>query len=201
MSARASRYPRASRLSYRARIAVAIIVIRASVAVPVVVPAGITVPVVVIVPSISVIISTRESVGILSCRFPKFWMILEVGLQLGMTLHVRFIVDQLRILPDLIGDFAMAIEELIEVDALLAHAFVFAAIITGFLMHERFWIFFQLLANRRVLLHEALQGRVIFGEFIVIYERGILSDLFGNLAVRVKELIKQASSWRVMSLS
>jgi len=32
---------------------------------------------------------------------------------------------------------------------------------------------------------------MIFDELIVIYERGILSDLLGNLAVRVKELIEQ----------
>ena len=94
-------------------------------------------------------------------------------------------------LPKLLGDFAMAIEELIEVDALVAHAFVFVAIVTGFLMHERFWIFFQLLANGRMLLHEGLQGRMTFDELIVIYERGILSNLFGNLAMRIKELIKQ----------
>jgi len=32
---------------------------------------------------------------------------------------------------------------------------------------------------------------MIFDELIVIYERGILSNLFGYLAVRIKELIKQ----------
>ena len=83
-------------------------------------------------------------------------MILQIGLQLGMALHVRFIVDQLRILPKLLGNFAMAIEELIEVDALFVHALIFVAIITGFLVHEGFWIFFQLLANSRMLLHEGL---------------------------------------------
>ena len=83
-------------------------------------------------------------------------MILQVGLQLGMALHVRLIVDQLRILPQLLGDFAMAVEELIKVNPLFVHALIFAAIITGLFVHERFWIFFQLLANRRVLLHEGL---------------------------------------------
>jgi hypothetical protein len=32
---------------------------------------------------------------------------------------------------------------------------------------------------------------MIFDELIAIYQRGILSNLFGDLAVRIKELIKQ----------
>ena len=67
-------------------------------------------------------------------------MILQIGLQLGMTLHICFIVDQLRIFPKLLSDFAMAIEEAIEAHALVTHA-VLAAIVAGFLMHEGVWIF------------------------------------------------------------
>ena len=134
-------------------IAVGIVIVAASVPIPVVistgiaiagivVPTGITVAIVAIVPSISVIIGTRESVGILSYRFPEFGMILQIGLQLGMTLHLCFIVDQLRISPKLLGNFAMAIEEAIEVDALFAHAVILVTLIDRFPMHECLWIFF-----------------------------------------------------------
>jgi len=173
-----------------ARVAVAIVVVAASVAIPVVVCTGIAITVIVIVPSISVVIGTGESVRILSHSVPKFRMILQVGLELGMTLHVVLIVDQLRILAKLLGNFAMAIEELIEVNALFVHALIFMAIITGFLVHESVWIFFQLLANSRMLLHEGLERWMAFYEFIVVHERGVLSNLFGNLAVRIKELIE-----------
>jgi hypothetical protein len=173
-----------------ARVAVAIVVVAASVAIPVVVCTGISIAVIVIVPSISVVIGTSEGVRILSHSVPKFRMILQVGLELGMTLHVVLIVDQLRILAKLLGNFAMAIEELIEVNALFVHALIFVAIITGFLVHESVWIFFQLFANSRMLLHEALERWMAFYEFIVVHERGVLSNLFGNLAVRIKELIE-----------
>jgi hypothetical protein len=173
-----------------ARVAVAIVVVAASVAIPVVVCTGIAITVIVIVPSISVVIGTSEGVRILSHSVPKFRMILQVGLELGMTLHVVLIVDQLRILAKLLGNFAMAIEELIEVNALFVHALIFVAIITGFLVHESVWILFQLLANSRMLLHEGLERWMAFYEFIVVHERGVLSNLFGNLAVRIKELIE-----------
>ena len=174
----------------RAGITVAIVVVGTSVTIPVVIRTGIAITIVVIVPSISVVIGTREGVRILSHCVPKFWMILQIGLQLGMALHVRFIVDQLRILPKLLGDFAMAIKEPIEVDTLFMHALIFVPIITGFLVHESVWILLKLLANTRMLLHEGLQRRMIFDELVIIYERWILSNLFSNLSVGIEELIE-----------
>jgi len=41
-----------------------------------------------------------------------------------------------------------------------------------------------------MLLHESLQRGMISHELIVIYQRGIPPNLFGDLAVSVQELIK-----------
>src|SRR5580692_10174078 len=105
-------------------VAVVVVVARVTVAIPVVVCMGIAITIVVIVSSISVVIGTSESVRILSHCVPKFRMILQISLQLGMPLHVRFIVDQLRILTKLLGDFPMAVEELIKVNPLFVHALI-----------------------------------------------------------------------------
>jgi hypothetical protein len=138
-------------------IVVGVVVVAASVSIPVIIRAGIPIPGVVIVSSVSVIvIAAHEGIGILCHRFSEFGMILQVGLQLGITLHIRFVVNQLGILAKLLADFAMAVEKAIESHALIAHALIFASIVTGFLVHERCWIFFEFLANRRVLLHEGL---------------------------------------------
>jgi hypothetical protein len=118
-------------------------------------------------------------------------MILQVGLQPGVILHIPIIINELRVAPKLLGYFAVAIKELIEVRSLLARALVLMTIVTGFLMHESVRILLQLLANVRMLLHERLQRGMIFQELIVVYERRILPDLFGNLAVAVEELIKE----------
>jgi hypothetical protein len=183
----------------RVSVAVAIIIVGSGIAIAgIIVPTGVTVASIV-VPAVAIIISTsigtlaltHESVGVSSNRFTEFGMILQVRLQLGMSLHIFFIVDQLRILAKLFSDFAMAIEKTIEADALVTRPVVFATIIAGFPVHERVWIFFQLLANSGVLLHERLQCRMIFDELIVIHERRILSNLFGYLAVGIEELIKQ----------
>jgi hypothetical protein len=158
-------------------IAVASIIIRASVSIVVSTP--------VIITALSYV-----SVRVVSDLLAKLRMILQVGLQLGVLLHIPIIINELRVAPKLLGNFAVAIKELIEVRPLVALALVLVTIVTGFLMHESVRIFLQLLANVRMLLHERLQRGMIFHEFVVVDERRILPNLFGNLAVAVEELVK-----------
>jgi hypothetical protein len=117
-------------------------------------------------------------------------MILQVSLQFRMTLHVPVVFNQLRISPKLLGNFAMTTEELIETHSLVARALILTTAIASFLVHESVRVFLQPLASVRMLLHESLQRGVTFYELVFIYERRILSNLFGNLAVAVEELVK-----------
>jgi hypothetical protein len=158
-----------------------------------------SIAVVIVLPSVPIVIGTLiitlalSQVGVrgVSYLLAKLRMVLQVSLQLGMVLHILFVIYQLRIFPKLFGNFAVAIKKLIESHSLVARALILPVVITGFLVHESVRIFLQLLANVRMLLHESLQRGMIFHEFVVVDERRILPNLFGNLAVAVEELVKQ----------
>src|SRR6267154_6560497 len=57
-------------------------------------------------------------------------------------------------------------------------------------MHEPVGILAEFFACFRMLLQILLQVAVFFDKLLVIYERRILAQLFGNARVRVQEIIE-----------
>src|ERR1700733_6391448 len=120
----------------------------------------------------------------------------QVRLQRGMALHEFFVIYQRGILAELLGRFAVSIQELIEARQLLALnvaipiAIVFMAVETGLLTHECVRIVLDLLAHGRMILQISLQGRMLLHIVIVIDERRIFAKLIGEFGMAVQELVE-----------
>src|SRR6516225_1030143 len=149
----------------------------------------------------------HECIGI----FPQFFtdrrVLLHIGLQCRMVLQKLLVVDERWVLTNLIGDFAVAVEELVEAPQLPArdvavpvtlvlipvHASaggVLVAVIAVFRAHECIGIFPQFFTDRGVLLHIGLQCRVVLQKLLVVDERWVLTNLIGDFAVAVEELVE-----------
>src|ERR1700722_2270639 len=143
----------------------------------------------------------HERIRILSDLVANSRIVLEKILQRRMVLHEFSSIQQRGILANLFGDFAMFIQEAIELRNIPAIAVaVFAAPITIanlgiavvaiFLAHERVWILPQLVANSRMVSEKILQRRMALHEFSVVRERRILAHLFGNLTMSIEEAVE-----------
>src|SRR5580692_1562161 len=120
-------------------------------------------------------------------------MVPQIGLQCGMVLHELLVIHQRRILAQLLGGFAVSVQELIEARqffAVGAIAIVLAVIVAIFLPHEGVRIFLYLLANCRMLLQIGLKLRMVSDVFLVIHEGRIFAKLLGSFAVTIQELIE-----------
>src|ERR1700722_1383151 len=67
---------------------------------------------------------------------------------------------------------------------------IFAAIVTGFLLHERVRIGLDLLAKFGMIPQIRLQRGMVAHEFLVIDQRRILAKLLGGFAMAIQELIE-----------
>src|SRR5580658_2882407 len=121
-------------------------------------------------------------------------MVPQIGLQCGMVLHEFLVIHQRRILAQLLGGFAVSVQELIEARqffAVGAIAIVLAVIVAIFLPHEGVRIFLYLLANCRMLLQIGLKLRMVSDVFLVIHEGRIFAKLLGSFAVTHRETAEQ----------
>src|SRR3984885_15307873 len=100
----------------------------------------------------------HESAWILLYLRAKFRMFPQVRLQRVMVLHEFFVIYQRGILAELLGRFAVSIQELIEarqllaVDVAVTITILLMAVETGFLTHEGVRIVLNLLAHSRMIL-------------------------------------------------
>src|SRR5260370_37591987 len=67
---------------------------------------------------------------------------------------------------------------------------VLAPVEALFLAHETVWVLGYLLANSRMLLQILLQCGVFRNEFLVLHQRGVSAQLFGDFTVAVHEAIE-----------
>src|SRR6516165_5714912 len=149
----------------------------------------------------------HEDIGIFPQFFTDRGVLLHIGLQCRVVLQKLLVVDERWVLTNLIGDFAVAVEELVEAPQLPArdvavpvtlvlipvHASavgVLVAVIAVFRAHERIGIFPQFFTDRGVLLHIGLQCRVVLQKLLVVDERWVLTNLIGDFAVAVEELVE-----------
>src|SRR6516162_2646003 len=149
----------------------------------------------------------HECIGIFPQFFTDRGVLLHIGLQCRVVLQKLLVVDERWVLTNLLGDFAVAVEELVEAPQLPArdvavpvtlvlipvHASavrVLAAVIAVFRAHEGIGIFPQFFTDRRVLLHIGLQCRVVLQKLLVVDERWVLTNLLGDFAVAVEELVE-----------
>ncbi len=88
----------------------------------------------------------------------------------------------------------MAVEEAVHARQLVPAQIavspeILTAIKTLFLRHEGVGIFLELFPDLGVSLEEFLQRGVMFHEVLVIYERGIFTQLLGDFRMLVEELV------------
>src|ERR1700722_882706 len=108
-----------------------------------------------------------------------------------MILGILRVVYERGIFAEILGNFPMAIEELIEARQLATSGVVvaitvtFVTVVAIFLPHESIRIFFYLLANVRMVFQITLQLGMTLLVFRVIYERWILAKLLGDLPMVV----------------
>jgi len=107
----------------------------------------------------------HEAVRVLFDCLTNLWMVLQISLQSRMVLYELPIIHERRIFPELLGNFPMAIEEVIEICQFRAVgvtvAIVFAAVQAIFLLHEGIRVLSQLLTNCGMVLQIGLQRGVI----------------------------------------
>src|SRR5438477_1129461 len=154
---------------------------------------------------VETLFALHEGIRIFSKLLAHSRVLLQIALQRWMLLHELLVIHQRGILPQLFGDFRMAVEESIHAGQLPAHhtaailplidlalplvEAIVALLETLFLLHKGVGIFAELFPHVRMLLQITLQGRVLVNEFAVIYQRGILAKLLRNLGMRVEEAI------------
>ncbi len=115
-----------------------------------------------------------------------------------MILHEFSIIHERRVLAHLLGDFLMAVHELVEAGELpaggvavaIAVTIVLAPIKALFLPHEGVRVFPDLFPNFRMLLQILLQRGMLFDELFVVHQRRIPVNLFGDLGMTIHELIE-----------
>src|SRR5260370_840777 len=69
---------------------------------------------------------------------------------------------------------------------------VLVAVVAGFLLHERLRVFVDFLADAFVLPEVGLERRVASKELLIVYQRRIVANLFGDFAVIVEEFVETA---------
>src|ERR1700757_793537 len=98
-----------------------------------------------------------------------------------MVFQELLVIEQGWILANLLGDFAMLVEKLVEARQFRSRRFaggrVFLAVIAVFRVYEGGWIFLPLLTYAGMIPQIFLQVGMVLQELLVIQQRGILADL------------------------
>src|SRR5215470_15587213 len=119
----------------------------------------------------------------------------QILLKFGMFMYVGILLDERRILGEILCDVGMPGEEFAEVAMRIIRntnstRFKLVTVIAVFRAHERIRIFPQFFTDRGVLLHIGLQCRVVLQKLLVVDERWVLTNLLGDFAVAVEELVE-----------
>jgi hypothetical protein len=140
----------------------------------------------------------HEGARILPYLIANTRVVAEIILQCRMVAHKFRIVQQGRVLAHLFGDFAVSIEEAVEIrhvplvaiPAGVTIAHVGVAVEGIFLVHEGPWILTYLVANTGVIPVVSFQSRMVPQEIPIVEQGRIFANLFGNFAVFIQELIE-----------
>src|SRR5215467_12766724 len=141
----------------------------------------------------------EESIGVLTHLLAHAWVVLQKCAQVRMFLHKLPVIDQRRILAQLLCDLRMAVEELIHAgefptgDVAITKAAVllgvFATVKAPSRPEERIGVLTHLLAHAWVVLQKCAQVRMFLHKLPVIDQRRILAQLLCDLRMAVEELI------------
>src|ERR1700758_2934019 len=111
-----------------------------------------------------------------------------------MILQELLVIEQRGILADLLRNFAMLVEKLVEARQLpvcwVQLARIVPSIIAFFLKHERIRILSQSVADTRVILQVRLQLGMVLQELLVIQQGWVSADLLGDLTMLVEKLVE-----------
>src|SRR5215469_1172886 len=144
-----------------------------------------------IFPLVEALFLLQERVRMLLELIANPGILLQELLQGLMLLDKSLVIEQRGVLLHLLGDFRMGIEKSVEVPQFSAPGLVILPAVKAlFLLHKAVGILAEFLAYSRVLLQILLQRGVFLDEFLVIHQRGILSQLFGCFGMIVEELIE-----------
>src|SRR5215472_2935280 len=119
----------------------------------------------------------------------------QILLKFGMFMYVGILLDERRILGEIPCDIGMPGEEFAEVAVRIIRItnttrLRLVTVIAVFRAHECIGIFPQFFTDRGVLLHIGLQCRVVLQKLLVVDERWVLTNLIGDFAVAVEELVE-----------
>ena len=114
----------------------------------------------------------HEILRVLPDSFANLRMVVQEGFQFRVVLQVIAIIDQRRILAQLVGDIAVAVQELIEARQLFAvnvsASLVFAPVEALFRVHERVRMQLDLFAHSGMILQKALQLGMLLQVILIV---------------------------------
>src|SRR5215469_3559947 len=113
-------------------------------------------------------------------------MVCQELLERRVTFNELFVVDQRRVLAQLLADFRMTVEELVHVRR---HAPVLPPAVLVLGRHERVRVLADFLSDSRVSSQILLQSRMALDELAIVEQRWILADLFRDFGMAVHERI------------
>src|SRR5579859_2720365 len=128
----------------------------------------------------------HESVRVRFELLTHFRMRLQILLQGWMVLDPLAVVDQRRVLAQLLRDFPMAVEEPVHVP----HRPEILAPVVAFLPpHKGVWVLFELLTHFRMLLQILLQSGMLADPVGVADQRRVLAELLGDFRMVVQKIV------------
>ena len=152
-------------------------------------------------PAIEALFSVHERVRVLLHLFAHSGVAGQEFLERRVRLDELFVVDQRRVLAQLLGDLGVAVHEAIHVGQLAARDVtiaavaipiaIFAPVIALLLMHHGVRILIEIFPDFGMILQVALKIRVSFDELPFVHQRGILANLLGELRMAVEESIER----------
>src|SRR5215469_5976459 len=144
--------------------------------------------------AVEALLLLHERVGILAYFFAHSRVLLQELFQGGVFLPEFFVLQQRRILPHLLRDFGMTIEEAVEARKRAAPhvrvGSIFPLVEALFLLHECVRLLLELIANSGILLQELLQGLMLFYKSLVIEQCGILLHLLGDFRMGIEKSVE-----------
>jgi hypothetical protein len=140
----------------------------------------------------------HEGARILPYLVANAGVVPEVSFESRMVPHKISIVQQGRVFANLFGDFAMFIQESVEIrhvslvaiPVAVTIAHVRAAVEGIFLVHEGPWILTYLIVNTGVIPEVSFESRMFPQEISIVEQGRIFANLFGNFTVFIQELVE-----------
>src|SRR6516225_8353950 len=130
-----------------------------------------------VVVSLELCFTTLEGPGVLLPLLTNLRMILEKILQLRMLRHPFLVVNQVGVFPELLGNFRMAVEELVSPGSLGAGDFSAAHNEPVRIVHKRCRVRFNLLCYPRMVVKESLELGMLSQIVRIVDQRRVLLKL------------------------